>query len=265
VSKRTGQCRPCRLPFPAPPSSLRTAATSRREWAATKWLLGTWRRFRKRYFLRTFDVVTRAAGKTIPGSTVHEPYSHFVLSPDGQILAAGLANGTITFSDAKTGAVMATIAHAYASNVFQLAFSPNGKHLATTGISDEADLKALAPKIWDTATHKLVAAPLGHTDLVIAVAFSPDGKTLATSSADNSIRFWDTTTWKEIPPSLGQKEAVIALAFSPKRKNSCYSLQGWDDETLERCHPPRASLPQAWHLWVQNRFLPRRPNVSRLG
>jgi WD40 repeat protein len=111
------------------------------------------------------------------------------------------------------GGVMATIAHAYASNVFQLAFSPNGKLLATTGI--QAGLDEPAVKIWDTATHEMVAATLGYTDLVIDVTFSPDGKTLATGGADDSIRFWDTTTWKEIPPSLGQKEYVSALAFSP--------------------------------------------------
>jgi WD40 repeat protein len=91
------------------------------------------------YFLRTFDVATRAAGKTIPGSTVHEPYSHFVLSPDGRILAAGLANGTITFSDAKTGAALTPITDAYTSNVFQLAFSPNGNLLATLPVTRRTD------------------------------------------------------------------------------------------------------------------------------
>ena len=171
------------------------------------------------YFLRTFDVATQAVRETISRGPVEETDSYVALSPDGQILAAGLADGTLTFSDAKTGVVMATIPHAYAGNIFQLAFSPNGKLLATAGRQAEAEWGGSAAKIWDTATHKMVKAPAGHTGLVLAVAFSPDGKTLATCGADNTIRLWDTATWKEIPPSLGQKEYVTWLAFSPNGRS----------------------------------------------
>jgi eukaryotic-like serine/threonine-protein kinase len=161
------------------------------------------------YFLRTFDVATQTPRETIPGRPV-EGYA--ALSPDGQILAVGSSHGTITFFDAKTGVRMATNAHAFASD-FMLAFSPNGKLLASAGIQFESEEPA--PKIWDTTTHKMVAAPAGHTDLIIVAAFTPDGKTLVTCGADDSIKFWDTTTWKEIPPSLGHKEYVSALALSP--------------------------------------------------
>jgi WD40 repeat protein len=165
------------------------------------------------YFLRTFDVATQTVRETTPGRPMRETFFYDVLSPDGQMMATGWFDGTLTFFDAKTGAAMATNAHAYAESFFKLAFSPNGKLLATAGRS--AGLEELAAKIWDTATHKMVAAPPGHTDLVLDVAFTPDGKTLLTCSADDSIKFWDTTTWKEIPPSLGQKEYVSALALSP--------------------------------------------------
>jgi WD40 repeat protein len=144
---------------------------------------------------------------------MRERFFYDVLSRDGQMLAAGWADGTLTFFDAKTGAVMATKEHAYAGSFFKLAFSPNGKLLATAGMSDKRE--APAAKIWDTTTHEKVAAPRGHTDLVLDVAFTPDGQTLLTCGVDDSIKFWDTTTWQEIPPSLGQKEYVSALALSP--------------------------------------------------
>ena len=177
------------------------------------------------YFLKTFDVATQAVRETILRGPLEETDSYAALSPDGQTLAVGLADGTLTFSDAKTGAVIATVPNAYASNIFQLAFSPNGKLLATAGREADAEWERPAAKIWDMVTYKLLATPAGHTDRVLSVAFSPDGQTLVTCGADNSIRFWDTATWKEIPPSLGQKEYVCSVAFSPNGRtlaSACY-------------------------------------------
>ena len=113
------------------------------------------------------------------------------------------------------------------------------------------------------ATHKMVAAPPGHTDLVLDVAFSPDGKTLATCGADDSIRFWDTTTWKEIPPSLGQKEYVSALAFSPNGRTlatacSDGTMKLWNVATRREL----ASLKLGMYGFIYHVFS-RRPNVGR--
>jgi WD40 repeat protein len=176
------------------------------------------------YFLRVFDVATQAARETIPGRPTVETDSHAALSPDGQILAIGLLDGTITFFDAKRGGLIAPTAHAHDGS-FRLAFSPDGKLLAAPGPSAEP-----SAKIWDTSTHEMVAALAGHTDLVLDAAFSPDGKTLATSSVDDSIKFWDTVTWKEIPPSLGHKEYVSALAFSPNGRTLASAC---DDGTMK--------------------------------
>ncbi|MER6173600.1 hypothetical protein ABT130_20215, partial [Streptosporangium sp. NPDC001681] len=68
--------------------------------------------------------------------------------------------------------------------VFSVAFSPDGKTLAT-GSADKS------VKLWDVAGRNTVATLTGHTDDVISVAFSPDGKTLATGSLDKSVKLWD--------------------------------------------------------------------------
>jgi WD40 repeat protein len=164
--------------------------------------------------VQVWDTPTGKIVSTLPEQNVVS----LAFAPKGQKLGVGGRDQVVvwnleTFSDAKTGAVIASKAHAYARSFIKLAFSPNGKVLATAGML--AELDDPAPKIWDTATAELVAMPKGHTDLVLDVAFTPDGKTLLSCGVDDLIKFWDTTTWKEIPPSLGQKEYVNALALSP--------------------------------------------------
>jgi WD40 repeat protein len=200
------------------------------------------------YFLRTFDLATPAAPETVSRGPVAQADSYSALSPDSHILATGFADGTLAFFDATTGLGLASVAHAYATNFFKLTFSPNGKLLATAGIPNESE--GLAPKIWNTATHQMVAAPPGHTDLVIDAAFAPDGKTLVTCAVDDSIKFWDTATWKEILPSLGQKEYVNAVAFSPDANTLASSaadgtLKLWNVGTRREL----ATLKPGWDYW----------------
>jgi WD40 repeat protein len=68
--------------------------------------------------------------------------------------------------------------------VFWVAFSPDGKKLASVGRDQSV-------RLWDVTTGKLEKSLYGHEDTVYRVAFSPDGGQLATVSADHTLRFWD--------------------------------------------------------------------------
>ncbi|MEV5541874.1 hypothetical protein AB0L13_34045 [Saccharopolyspora shandongensis] len=74
--------------------------------------------------------------------------------------------------------------------VYSVAFSPNGKTLATT--SNDGTVR-----LWDAAdpAHPVpLGRPLtGHTSSVYSVVFSPDGNTLASASNDGTAQLWGLT------------------------------------------------------------------------
>jgi len=68
--------------------------------------------------------------------------------------------------------------------VFGVAFSPDGKRLASVGVGGTV-------KVWDATTGQETLTFKGHTDLVSSVVFSPDGTRLASASEDQTVKVWD--------------------------------------------------------------------------
>jgi len=99
--------------------------------------------------------------------------------------------------------------HTYHIN--SIAFSPDGKKLATGSVDNSA-------KIWDLESGKQTLSLDGHTNNVTSVAFSPDGKKLATGSEDNSARIWDLESGKQTLSLDGHADNVTSVAFSPDGK-----------------------------------------------
>src|SRR4051794_18687041 len=127
----------------------------------------------------------------------------------------------------------------YESRVNSVAFSPDGKRLAS-GSRDASvrlwEVKTGEPR--ELETRELIGAPLlGHKGSVTSVAFSPNGKWLASGSLDRSVRLWDVETGQPIgTPLLGHKSSVTSVAFSPNGKwlasaSDDNSVRLWDVET----------------------------------
>ncbi len=135
--------------------------------------------------LEVFDAKTGATVWTVPLDGGSEIELHY--SPDGKRLASSHGRtGEVRIRDAESGKLLQTL-RGHKDAVTCLAFSPDGKWLATGG----ADT---AVKIWSLADSRELAAYHGHTGQVTTVAFASDGKTLASADAKRSIRIWDATT-----------------------------------------------------------------------
>src|SRR4051812_25467882 len=91
--------------------------------------------------------------------------------------------------------------------VYGLAFSPDGKSLAST--SGDGTLR-----LWDVGTGKAHRTIKAHAGSVYAVAFRPDGKVLATAGGDNLLRTWDVATGKEARVLRGHTKPVYCVAYA---------------------------------------------------
>ncbi len=91
--------------------------------------------------------------------------------------------------------------------VWEVAYTPDGKNLATAGPRKEAHL-------FEAITGRERAVLSGHTGDVKCLAFSRNGKLLATGASDGEVLLWDVVSAKNIAKTDRHRSPVTSLSFS---------------------------------------------------
>lgn len=140
-----------------------------------------------------------------------------------------------------------------------LAYSPDGKWIATTGHDGTV-------RLWDASSGKAVRV-LGRdkerrlfyvsSRWLFCLAFSPDGKRLAVGEhvhdqPGGQIYVWDTASGKQERRFMGHRGGVFAVAFSPNGKMLASSgakdgkIRLWDVATGKELHTLDAGASSNW-------------------
>jgi WD40 repeat protein len=129
-----------------------------------------------------------------------------LISPSGGQLAAVDADAcTIDLYDVTTGTAIGAL-RGHEGPIFALAYSPDGRRLA----SGSADRTV---RLWDLAAGKELAVLRGHEGPIEWLGFSPNGRRIG-SLDDRSGRLWDAATGRAVA-ALGRPDGHAVAAFEP--------------------------------------------------
>ncbi len=132
--------------------------------------------------------------------------------PDGQQLAVADAQGIVRIWDANTGQLVRVLGHPLYPAGSGIAWSPDGRYLATG--------PDRTVRVWDAAAGRLLRTLPGHSAEVRSLAWSPDGRTLASTAGggDRTIRLWDPLRGEERGFLDGHEGPVGEVSWSPDGK-----------------------------------------------
>lgn len=152
----------------------------------------------------------------------------------------------------------------FASRVLSLAFSRDGKWLATGGGEASRSGELF---LWDVAQQTLAKELKdAHSDTVMSIEFSRDGKYLVSGAADKFVKLWDLGTSKLVKSFEGHTHHVLGVSI--KADNSLIVSAGadnaikvWNIETGEQAR----TIPGYTKQVTSIRFLGVTENMVSCG
>jgi WD40 repeat protein/tRNA A-37 threonylcarbamoyl transferase component Bud32 len=126
-------------------------------------------------------------------------------SPDGQVLACALSDGTVELWQFPVGRLLHTLS-ADPDPVHCLAFDREGRLLATGGETGGV-------RLWDLSTGQVARTLKGHIKRVSSVAFHPGEPRLASCAEDSTLRVWDLDSGQDTL-NLRSQQTLHAVSFT---------------------------------------------------
>ncbi len=175
-----------------------------------------------------WDYSSLAEWRRIPAE---DPIKSVAISPDGKIFAGGGDGKVYLWNDA--GELLLTIVTepqlapdvpkpkpeddllgqkrpalpSAQKWVRLLAFSPDGKLLATAGADSTV-------KLWNMDNGQWIRTFAGHQNLVTSIVFTPDSRAFATGSLDKNIKLWNTANGQLLGTLTQHVYPVRSVAFT---------------------------------------------------
>jgi WD40 repeat protein len=190
-------------------------------------------------FVRSWDVATGT--RRINAGQLPTRVRATAVAPDGKVLAWGeydwRERASIHLMDTATGDPVA-IMTVERSVILGLAFSPDGKTLASSSASHTTDPKSNGydrgeVRLWDVSSGRSSLLASRADGVFQGVSFSPDGALLAAGG-----RVWHVRSREERRKLSNHENDIVCLAFTPDGKSiatggSNHMLKLWNVENGE--------------------------------
>jgi WD40 repeat protein len=156
-------------------------------------------------------------------------FDSVTFDPSGTTVAAGGASGDIVVWDVATGRRLFVL-QPKMTDIFGLAFSPEGKSIAAAGYSASVEVRVV---LWNVRTRTEIAVIEFLEAGLPRLSFSPDGRVLMLA-ASGPLRLWNVRARTELgepftPPGQSVGEIVMSLDGSLAASAGGRHVTLWDD------------------------------------